>query len=176
MTASGKVYSPVSKQLSKRGAFVLALICILVILLALLHCSHKLALGPLVTPAELRALRVPDGLIDQAAWRPDSAALACSVARPSTRPSEFAECREVDLVLVELGGASQVLTKGDRRDEVPCWSPDGKRIGFVRILEGYRRQLRVFDTRTNTDELITAFESASPRTSPNGRRTVAGWP
>ena len=71
------------------------------------------------------------------------------------------------------GGAPRRLTRGDKRDAVPRWSPDGTRLAFVSERQGHKRpQLYVMPTDGGEAVRLTelAQGAGDPVWSPDGRR------
>ncbi|MDB4890419.1 MAG: peptidase, partial [Gemmatimonadetes bacterium] len=85
---------------------------------------------------------------EQLAWAPDSRRLAYSSERDGAW----------HLFLYDFGTRAETqLTKGSASDVAPRWSPDGRRIAFVRG----GRALHVLDVAAGTDRQIVADASLS---------------
>ena len=85
---------------------------------------------------------------EQLAWAPDSRRLAYSSEREGAW----------HLFLYDFGTRAETqLTKGSASDVAPRWSPDGRRIAFVRG----GRSLHVLDVAAGTDRQIVADASLS---------------
>src|SRR5947208_13569279 len=63
------------------------------------------------------------------------------------------------------------ITNGDDEDDSPAWSPDGKRIAFVRIHGGVSR-IFVMDGDGSRVRQISEGESIHPVWSPDGERIL----
>ena len=88
------------------------------------------------------------GAEEQLAWAPDSRRLAYS----SDRDGAW------HLYLYDFGTRTETqLTRGPANDVTPRWSPDGRKIAFVRG----GRSLHVLDVATNIDRQIVANTSLS---------------
>ena len=84
---------------------------------------------------------------------------------------------EYDIAVVDVDGAEVVrLTKDNRFDNYPVWSPDGERITFVRnseVGDDLARSLNVYTMAADgTDQRLEAVDAThhSPQWSPDGKR------
>ena len=71
------------------------------------------------------------------------------------------------------GGAPRRLTRGDKRDAAPRWSPDGTRLAFVSERQGHKRpQLYVMPTDGGEAMRLTELAQGvgDPVWSPDGKR------
>ena len=71
------------------------------------------------------------------------------------------------------GGAPRRLTRGDKRDAAPRWSPDGTRLAFVSERQGHKRpQLHVMPTDGGEAMRLTELAQGvgDPVWSPDGKR------
>jgi Tol biopolymer transport system component len=78
-----------------------------------------------------RAISRPD-------WSPDGARVAVTVAQPGEEAG-FYEGGDIGLADVATGQVTRLTSAGPSHDTAPSWSPDGKRMTFIR--DG--RQLRI---------------------------------
>ena len=71
------------------------------------------------------------------------------------------------------GGAPRRLTRGDKRDAAPRWSPDGTRLAFVSERQGHKRP-RLYVMPTDGGEAVRLTELAQgvgdPVWAPDGKR------
>jgi TolB protein len=105
------------------------------------------------------------------AWAPDG-----RIAYTSTRGGNL------DVSVADEDGANpRRLTRGLGVDELPSWSPDGRRIAYtsqrwcsVRTLVSCSTQIFVMSADGSHKRRLTSdwFSSARPRFSPDGRRLV----
>lgn len=79
----------------------------------------------------------------------------------------------------QAAGAPRALTSGATHSAFPVWSPDGRRLAFVREGAGGGR-LVVWepsrDVQTPIGEPFTARAYLAPQWDPSGARLVAAWP
>ena len=115
-------------------------------------------------------------------WSPDGRRIAFVRGRG---PAKYGNGeRDSDIYLAnEDGSGRRRLTQSPQRDGDPAWSPDGRRLAFVRVRYGFgdiylvnvdgsglRRLVRAISPRVRMPGGPTGGFSANPAWSPDGRR------
>lgn len=112
----------------------------------------------------------------QPSWSPDGSQLV--FISPCERRAEFFETayRESSLYLINADGTGlKNLTTVPGSDFDPAWSPDGMRIAFTSVRDGYK-QIYVLDVNSLAITRLTNtgadIESSQPAWSPDGNAIV----
>jgi len=105
---------------------------------------------------------------------PDGSKAVMTVIRKAVKnESDYYYTRH--LYLLDLLGKSEPtqLTYGDKNDNQPQWSPDGKQIAFVRT-DGDKSQLWILPLSGGEAYVITKSEhgAGNPRWSPDGKKIL----
>ena len=112
----------------------------------------------------------------QPSWSPDGSQLV--FISPCQKRAEFFETAysESSLYLINVDGTGlKTLTTAPGSDFDPAWSPDGKRIAFTSVRDGYK-QIYVLDVTslaiTRLTNTSADIESSQPAWSPGGNLIV----
>jgi Tol biopolymer transport system component len=120
--------------------------------------------------ARVRLRSEPEMQIDQVAWAGGRALFVLERIPQSSR-----------VVLARPGGGLVVLTHSSLSDDEPAWSPDGRRLAFVRGEAGVGGEIWVVDADGRHQHRLTppprGAADWSPSWSPDGRRIafVRDW-
>ena len=118
-------------------------------------------------PADVALLRTPG----TPAVSPDGTTVVVSVIRPDPETDEYVG----QLWRVAADGSSPPvrLTRG-HRDTAPAWSPDGRRVTFVRAEPKGKPQVHVVEAEGGEPVCLTdaPLGTAEPRFSPDGSRVA----
>ncbi|WP_199425060.1 S9 family peptidase [Actinotalea solisilvae] len=116
-------------------------------------------------PSDLPLLRVPGA----PALSPDGTTVVVSVTAPDPGTDEYVG--GLWTVPVDGSRAPRPLTRG-HRDTAPAWSPDGRRVAFVRAEPKGTPQVHVVDAHGGEPVRVTdaPLGASEPRFSPDGAR------
>ena len=122
--------------------------------------------------------------VDEPVWSPTDDRIAFSRLDDYSRETEFENDAEIYVVDAD-GGSVRNLTnddddctehscRGDRRDDSPSWSPDGRRIAFVST-QGEQTDPNVPPTTTQVWEMRADGTGARKRTSSPSWKIATAW-
>jgi len=119
-----------------------------------------------MTPEDITRIR----WVSDVQMSPDGLRVAFVVTTLSEERDEYLS--NIWTVAID-GGAARRLTRGDKRDAAPRWSPDGTRLAFVSEREG-RKRPQLYVMPTDGGEAVRLTELAQgvgdPVWSPDGNR------
>ena len=122
--------------------------------------------------------------VDEPVWSPTDDRIAFSRLDDYSRETEFENDAEIYVVDAD-GGSVRNLTnddddctehscRGDRRDDSPSWSPDGRRIAFVST-QGEQPNPNLPPTTTQVWEMRADGTGARKRTSSPSWKVATAW-
>jgi len=119
-----------------------------------------------------RRIRVPVAAAGGPAWSRDGTGIAFTAGTTAPGRADFSGPTRIWTARADGGGA-RALTHGNVRDGAATWSPDGRRLAFVRAGPGSRSSLwLVRSDGTGARRLTSGAVDIEPSWSPDGR-TIA---
>ncbi len=144
-----------------------------------IHFLFIVLLMPLLVSGQIKKPIVASDLMKiattgQIQISPDGTKAIITVVRKAVKnENEYYYTRH--LYLLDLLGKNEPsqLTFGDKNDNQPQWSPDGKQIAFVRT-DGDKSQVWILPLNGGEAHVITnsEFGAGSPRWSPDGKKIL----